>query len=120
MKNPQSSVMYSVIAPGARSPGSLSRARSPGGSTDVEESCVAAASESDASGGGLGGILAPAPDRVIVRPLRLQHCLQRAKDALGLVCVVGRVIADVDVNSVEARFGPSVDREMRLGQQHRS
>src|SRR5882724_1816810 len=115
MKNPQSSVMYSVIAPGARSPGVLSRARSPGdlssarppgGSTGVEESCVAAASESDASGGGLGGILAPAPDRVIVRALRLQHRLQRAKDALGLVGVVGRVVADVDVDSDEARFRP--------------
>ena len=53
-------------------------------------------------------------------PPRLQCRLQRAEDALGLVGVVGRVVAHVDVDGDEARFRPRVDREMRLGEQHRS
>src|SRR5437762_13830979 len=89
MKKPQSSVKYSVIAPGARSPS-----------------------------GFLAVILAPAPYRLKARALRLQHRLQREKDTIRLVAVVSGVVADVNVDRDEARFGPRVNREMRLGEKY--
>src|SRR5262245_4220067 len=88
MKKPQSSVMYSVIAPGARSP--------PG-----------------------SGILPAAVNGLEPRSPRLQHRLELAEYSLSLRGVVGRVIADVDVDGHEARFRPRVDGEVRFGEQHR-
>src|SRR6478672_4514025 len=69
MKNAQSSDRYSVIAPGAISPG-----RRPASSL----------------------IAAPAMDRLEALALRLQHGLERLEQPLGLVRVVGGVVADVD------------------------
>src|SRR3954463_5627810 len=91
MKNPQSSVRYSVITPDARSPS-----------------------------GGRPVILAPAVNRLKTRAPRFQHRLQRAVHALRLACVVGRVIAHVDIDGDEPRFGPRVNREMRFGEKHRA
>src|SRR6266576_5890267 len=91
MKNPQSSVKYSVIASGARS-----------------------------SSGFLAVILAPAPDRLKARALRLQHRLQRAEDAVRLIAVVGGVVADVNIDRDEACFGPRMNREMRFREKHRA
>src|SRR5206468_7910548 len=91
MKKPQSSVRYSVIAPGARSPS-----------------------------GGRAVILAPAANRLIACALRFQDFLQRAKHALRLAAVVGGVIADVDVDGDESGFRPRMNREMRFGEQHRA
>src|SRR5438067_9125853 len=91
MKNPQSSVRYSVIAPGARSPS-----------------------------GFLAVILAPAADRLEARALRLQHRAQRTKDAVRLVAVVRGVVADVNVDCDKSRFRPRVDRQMRFRKQHRA
>src|SRR5574337_992305 len=51
---------------------------------------------------------------------RLQRRLDRGEHALGLAGIVGRVVAHVDVDGHESRFGPGVDREMRLGEEHRS
>src|SRR5512146_2318136 len=97
MKNPHSSVRYSVIAPGAMSPPALL----PGGLPD-------------------SGILSPAVDRVEARARRLERGLERAEQPVGLVGVVGREIADVDVDGDEAVLRPRVDREVRFGEQHRA
>src|SRR5437667_5186723 len=91
MKKPQSSVKYSVIAPGARSPSE-----------------------------GRAVILAPAANRLKARALRFQDFLQRAKHTLRLTAVVGGVVADVDVDGDESRFRPCVNREMRFGEKHRA
>src|SRR5256885_17196994 len=85
MKKPQSSVKYSVIAPGARSPSE-----------------------------GRAVILAPAANRLKARALRFQDFLQRAKHTLRLTAIVGGVVADVDVDGDESRFRPCVNREMRF------
>src|SRR6185437_13564806 len=90
MKKPQSSVRYSVIAPGAMSPGS----RSAIGST------------------ALYGLE--------TRALGLQHFFKRVEQRLGLARVVGRVIADVHVDRHRSDFRPSMNREMRFGEDHRA
>src|SRR5438046_10025021 len=91
MKKPQSSVKYSVIAPGARSPS-----------------------------GFLAVILAPAPNRLKARALRLQHRLQRAEDAIRLVAVVGGAVADVDADRDKARARPRMNREARFREKDRA
>src|SRR5690242_20460605 len=89
MKKPHSSVRYSVIAPGARSPS-----------------------------GGLAVILAPAANRLKAGTRRSKLSQQRVKHALRFAAVVGCVIADVDVDGDESRFGPCVNGEMRLGEKN--
>src|SRR5664279_549843 len=97
MKNAQSSVRYSVIAPGAISPG--------GGLTPSS---------------GRSGILASAMDRLEMRALRTQRGLQHLEHLLGLRRVVRHQVADVDVHRDKGRLGPRVDRDMRFGEQHRA
>src|SRR6476469_5840001 len=92
MKNAQSSLRYSAIAPGAMSPGRRAASL----------------------------IAASAPDRLEALALGLQHGLERREQPLGLVGVVRGVVAHVDVHRDEAGFGPRVDGDVRLGQQHRS
>src|SRR6266498_5907587 len=87
-KNPQSSVRYSVMTPGAMSPPLP----------------------------GVSGIEAPAPDRMELRARGLERALERSKQPLRLRRVVGRVIAHVDVDRDEAVLGPRMDREMRFGE----
>src|SRR5262245_58227849 len=93
MKNPQSSVMCSVIAPGARSPSA---------------SVLAAVT------------LAAAMNRLEPRALGLQDRLELAEHPFGLRSVVGRVVADVHVHGDKAGFGPRMHGEMRLRQQDRA
>ena len=91
MKNPQSSVRYSVIAPGRE----VARA----------------------------ALQPSAPPRWIAwKRVRSGFSTRSSarNSALGLRGVVGRVVADVDVDRDEAALGPRVDREMRLGEQHRA
>src|SRR5678815_3828972 len=89
-KKPVSSVRYSVSTPGSRSEGFSS------------------------------GIAPAAVDGLEFRALRPQCVLHRAKKLFGLGRVVGRIVADVDVDGDEAMLGPGVDRQMRFGQKHGS
>src|SRR5215831_5420038 len=91
MKNPQSSVRYSVIAPGTRSPPSPPSA-----------------------------IHAPAAYRLEVRARGLERRFELAEQAFRLLGVVGRVVAHVDVDRDRALLRPRMNREMRLGEDHRS
>src|SRR5258705_13305545 len=63
-------------------------------------------------------IHAPAMDHLILGPRGLQHGLERAEQPLRLVAVVGREIADVDVDGDEATLRPRMNGEMRFGEQH--
>src|SRR6478752_2806710 len=95
-KKPQSSVICSVR---------IARARSSGG----DSSCVI-----------VDHLFAAAVNRLESLLPRLQRSLERLEHALGLERVVRRVVAHVDVDRHEPRFGPRMDREMRFGEQHRS
>src|SRR5512147_2660156 len=92
MKKPHSSVRYSVIAPGAMSP--------------------------PAPGLPDSGIASAAVDRVEARARGLERRFERAEELVCLVGVVGRQVADVDVDGDEAVFWPRVDREVGFGEQH--
>src|SRR5438552_13620748 len=59
-------------------------------------------------------ILAAAKDRLVFCALRPHRRLQRTKQLLRLVAVVGRQVAHVDVDRHETIFRPGVDREMRF------
>src|SRR5690242_2274494 len=63
---------------------------------------------------------AAALDRLEAFARGLERRLERLEDALGLARVVRRVVADVDVERHESRFGPRMDREVRFGEQHRA
>src|SRR5689334_22004418 len=51
---------------------------------------------------------------------RLERRLERVEYALSLGRVIGGVVAYVDVDGHETRFGPRMDRKMRFGKQHGS
>src|SRR5487761_292359 len=91
MNDPQSPVRYSVMTPGARSPGETS-------------SVILAAT--------VYGLEALAP--------RLECRLERGEHALRFDRVVRRVVAHVDIDRDKAGFRPSVNGEMGLGEQHRT
>src|SRR4051794_10232387 len=90
MKNAQSSLRYSVIAPGAMSPG---RRGVPGGSS---------------------GIVTAPVDGLEALARRLQHGLERLEQPLGLVGVVRGVVAHVHVHGDEPGLGPGMDGDVRL------
>src|SRR6185503_10897454 len=90
-KNAQSSVRYSVIRPGPTSPG-----------------CLAS------------GIPTPAANRLEALARGLERGLERREEALGLAGVVGGVVAHVDVDRDEAGLRPRMNRQMRLGKEHRA
>src|ERR1700704_7140275 len=87
-KKPVSSVRYSVNTPGSRSEG-LSSGIAPAAVNGLEFRAL--------------------------RPHRVLHC---AEQFFGLGRVVGRIVADVDVDRAEAVFGPGVDRQVRFGQKN--
>src|SRR5436305_4444971 len=90
--NAHSSVRYSVITPGAMSPGGFA-ARAPGLSSWRD-----------------GSVIAPSTaDRLEALAGGLEHALERVEQALRLVAVVRGVVAHVHVDGDEARLGPRMD-----------
>src|ERR1700704_1797361 len=63
-------------------------------------------------------IHAPAMDHLILGPRGLQHGLECTEQPLRLVAIVGREIADIDIDGDEAALRPRVNGEMRFGEQH--
>src|SRR4029079_11765334 len=51
---------------------------------------------------------------------RLERGFERAKNLFRLRGIVGRQIANVDVDADEARFRPGMNGDVRLGEQDRS
>src|SRR3569623_524772 len=102
-KNAHSLVRYSVMAPGAMSSGCFVPVASLPGSW-LDGSVIASS----------------APDRLEMLARGLERALERIEQPLRLVGIVGRVVALVDVDRHEPRFGPRVDRQMRFGEQHRA
>ena len=59
-------------------------------------------------------------DRLEAFAARLKRGLQHAKHVLGLRRIVGRQIADVDVDAHEARLRPGMNGHVRFGEQDRA
>src|SRR5690348_2293830 len=100
---PQSSVRYSVITPGARSPDAAA-------SSVMRHRARSRETRRFAGQKWRVRFLASAMDRVEACARRLQRPLEHLEYAFRLGRVVRRVVADVDVDRHEPDFGPRMDR----------